>query len=119
MTVSKPAVKSPAKTARPAAKVAPKTSAKPVVKPRAKTASASATTQVKKPVKVAKIKVVRDTFNMPQDDYARIATLKKSCLTAGVRIKKSELLRAGLQLLGKLSPAELKKAIIAVQTGKA
>jgi hypothetical protein len=90
-----------------------------VAKPRAKTASASPATEAKKPVKVVKIKVVRDTFNMPQDDYARIATLKKGCLTAGVRVKKSELLRAGLQLLGKLSPAELKKAITAVQTSKA
>ena len=56
-------------------------------------------------------KVVRDSFTMPQNDYARIAELKQVCLKAGVHVKKSELLRAGLHALGKLSAAQLKQAI--------
>ncbi|MDE2310215.1 MAG: hypothetical protein KGL01_05235 [Betaproteobacteria bacterium] len=56
-------------------------------------------------------KVVRDSFTMPQNDYARIAELKQACLKAGVHVKKSELLRAGLHALGKLSAAQLKQAI--------
>ncbi len=123
---AKSAPKSPVKTVKPAAKAAPKTTPKAVakpapkstVKPLAKSAPASPAAVTKKPVKVAKAKVVRDTFNMPQEDYARIATLKKSCLAAGTRAKKSELLRAGLQLLGKLSATELKKAIALVQAAK-
>lgn len=58
-----------------------------------------------------KKKVVRDSFTMPQNDYAKIAELKQVCLKAGVHVKKSELLRAGLHALGKLSAAQLKQEI--------
>ena len=56
-------------------------------------------------------KVVRDSFTMPQNDYAKIAELKQVCLKAGVHVKKSELLRAGLHALGKLSAMQLKQTI--------
>ncbi len=58
-----------------------------------------------------KMKVVRDSFTMPQNDYAKIAELKQVCLKVGVHVKKSELLRAGLHALGKLSATQLKQAI--------
>ncbi|MBI5435762.1 MAG: hypothetical protein HY937_01370 [Nitrosomonadales bacterium] len=58
-----------------------------------------------------KKKIVRDSFTMPQNDYAKIAELKQVCLKAGMHVKKSELLRAGLHALGKLSAAQLKQAI--------
>ncbi len=58
-----------------------------------------------------KVKVVRDSFTMPQNDYAKIAELKQVCLKAGVHVKKSELLRAGLHALGKLSASQLKQTI--------
>jgi len=59
-----------------------------------------------------KVKVVRDSFTMPQNDYALIATLKEKAMTSGgVHLKKSELLRAGLHLLSKLSALQLKKAV--------
>lgn len=58
-----------------------------------------------------KLKVVRDSFTMPQNDYDLIATLKAKALSDGVHAKKSELLRAGLHLLAKLSAAQLKKEI--------
>jgi hypothetical protein len=58
-----------------------------------------------------KVKVVRDSFTMPQNDYAKIVELKQVCQKAGVQVKKSELLRAGLHALGKLSAAQLKQTI--------
>ncbi|WP_425573239.1 hypothetical protein [Paraburkholderia caribensis] len=79
----------------------------------AKTAPASAAAPEKKPrAKKEKEKVVRDSFTMPKSDYAKIAELKQRCLDAGISVKKSELLRAGLNLLA-VSPA--KRLIAAVQ----
>nr|WP_249221562.1 hypothetical protein [Cupriavidus sp. KK10] len=66
-------------------------------------------------------KVVRDSFTMPKSDYQKIAELKERCLDGGVRIKKSEILRAGLLLLAERSPKELLAAIRkieAVKTGR-
>lgn len=56
-----------------------------------------------------KVKVVRDSFTMPQSDYALIAALKEKA--NGLHLKKSELLRAGLRLLSKLTVAQLKKSV--------
>jgi hypothetical protein len=58
-----------------------------------------------------KLKVVRDSFTMPQNDYAIIGELKQICQKAGLQVKKSELLRAGLHELGKLTTAQLKKTL--------
>lgn len=58
-----------------------------------------------------KAKIVRDSFTMPQYDYEKIAELKQACLKAGAHVKKSELLRAGLHALCKLSAAQLKRAV--------
>jgi hypothetical protein len=66
-------------------------------------------------------KVVRDSFTMPKGEYARIDELKALGLTVGVAAKKSELLRAGLIALSKLTAPELKVAIKAldnVKTGR-
>ncbi|RAR59877.1 hypothetical protein C7401_1106 [Paraburkholderia unamae] len=65
-----------------------------------------------------KDKVVRDSFTMPKADYDRIASLKQKCLEAGVSVKKSELLRAGLQLLEASSEKRLVAAIAALETVK-
>ena len=65
-----------------------------------------------------KVKVVRDSFTMPQDDYAKIDDLKQTCLTAGLHVKKSELLRAGLHTLSALSAAQLKQAMGKLDTIK-
>ncbi|MDD5056949.1 MAG: hypothetical protein PHQ60_03675 [Sideroxydans sp.] len=59
----------------------------------------------------AKVKVVRDSFTMPQADYDLIAELKAKALKSGLHVKKSELLRVSLQALSKLGEAQLKKAI--------
>jgi hypothetical protein len=71
--------------------------------------------------KIAKTKVIRDSFSFPEQDYLKISELKNSCLAAGVHVKKSEILRAGLHLLTQLNLDELKKAINQVekiQTGR-
>lgn len=62
-----------------------------------------------------KVKVVRDSFTMPQSDYDMIAQLKQKALKSGVHVKKSELLRAGLQALSKLSAAQLQKAVSSLE----
>jgi hypothetical protein len=58
-----------------------------------------------------KVKVVRDSFTMPQANYDLIAALKQKALKAGLHVKKSELLRASLQALSKLTAAQLKRAL--------
>ncbi len=44
-----------------------------------------------------KIKVVRDSFTMPQTDYELITALKKRSLESGIQTTKSEILRAGIR----------------------
>lgn len=69
--------------------------------------------------KVAKKqKVIRDSFTMPKDDYDRIAQLKQVCLTEGVQVKKSELLRAGLNALHALPVNKLLAIVASVETVK-
>ena len=65
-----------------------------------------------------KVKVVRDSFTMPQGDYDKIGELKQLCSKSGMHVKKSELLRAGLYALAKLSVAQLKTAISGLETIK-
>lgn len=68
--------------------------------------------------KPKKIKMIRDSFTMPESDYVKLAELKKKCLEAGVHVKKSELMRAGLLSLSKLTDASLLKAIEQVEVIK-
>ena len=83
-------------------------SKKVAVAPPATTVKAEKPSKKDKP---KKIKMIRDSFTMPESDYAKLAELKKKCLDAGVHVKKSELLRAGLLSLSKLTHASLIKAI--------
>jgi hypothetical protein len=68
--------------------------------------------------KHAKTKVIRDSFSFPEQDYEKISELKKVCLAAGVHIKKSEILRAGLHLLSALTIEQLKEAVGQVEQVK-
>ncbi|MEX3938879.1 hypothetical protein AB4Y44_04840 [Paraburkholderia sp. BR10937] len=81
-------------------------------------APAAAPTEKVKAKRVKKDKVVRDSFTMPKTDYQRIALLKRKCLEAGVAVRKSELLRAGLQLLEATPQKRLLAAIEALETVK-
>jgi hypothetical protein len=64
-----------------------------------------------KPGKLKKPKLVRDSFTMPENEYAVIAALKKRCVAAGVPAKKSEILRAAIANLAKLGDSGLLAAI--------
>lgn len=89
-------------------KVAPKVANKnPVAKSAVTTSKKVKAEKISKADKPKKIKMVRDSFSMPENDYLKFADLKRKCLLAGVHVKKSELLRAGLLCLSKLSDSEL------------
>jgi hypothetical protein len=55
--------------------------------------------------------LVRDSFTMPEQEYAVLAEVKQACLRAGIDVKKSELLRIGVALLGQLDVATLKTVL--------
>ncbi|MDZ7843120.1 MAG: hypothetical protein U5R46_20225 [Gammaproteobacteria bacterium] len=52
-------------------------------------------------------KLVRDSFTIPAREYEAIDTLKQRYLEAGLHMKKSEILRAGLLALTSMSRDEL------------
>lgn len=85
--------------------------AKAAVKPRA-AAPAKEPKEVKdaKPPKLHR-KPVRDSFTMPEADFALIATLKARALAGQRETKKSELLRAGLHALALLDTPGLVVAL--------
>lgn len=58
--------------------------------------------------KAKKVKLVRDSYAMPENEYAQIGVLKKRMVALGSEVKKSELLRGGIAALVALSDAELK-----------
>lgn len=93
-----------------------------VEKAAAKTQAGMAPKQTaKKAKKEHKEKVVRDSFTMPQSEYRKIAEIKESCLKAGLHVKKSEVLRAGLKALCEKSDAQLKqslKSLEKIRTGR-
>lgn len=102
------------------------TATKAVAKP---AATADITDKLAKPSKKhkkekkadGKSKVIRDSFTMPKDEYAKLGEFKQLCLKAGLHVKKSELLRAGLIELGKLSIPQLERAIVQlapIKTGR-
>jgi hypothetical protein len=108
---AKPAAASTTAAAKPAAKVkAPK--AAPKAAPKRKTPRKASTTAAKPSSK--KTKTIRDSFNMPAEDYDLIGAMKTRALTAAFSVKKSELLRAGLRMLAALDDVAFKATIAAV-----
>jgi hypothetical protein len=65
-------------------------------------------------VKPKKVKLVRDSFCMPKDEYAVLELLKQRALGLNKAVKKSELLRAGVLALSKASDAGFLSYIDAV-----
>jgi hypothetical protein len=95
----------------------------PAVKTLAQTAAPTKASPAKVGKKAAKTRpaLVRDSFTMPESDFALLATLKSAALGARRAAKKSELLRAGLQLLATLDAKSLVVALDrleAVKTGR-
>ena len=68
-----------------------------------------------KSAKPRKIKLIRDSYAMPEAEYAQIAQLKQRLLELGESVKKSELLRAGLAQLTTLDDAALLAAMAGVE----
>ncbi len=118
----------PAKTVQAAARPAPAAARKRslVAAPAAPAAAKPAADKAAKPQKPAKpekqrVKLVRDSFAMPEADFALIALLKSRAVDAKRPAKKSELLRAGLKALQALQPAQLVSALDAlapIKTGR-
>ena len=106
----KAAVKSAAKAvaAPPARKTAGKTA-----RAAARSATIAAPAQ-REAVLEARPVLVRDSFTMPEQEYAVLAEVKQACLRAGIDVKKSELLRIGVALLGQLDLATLKTVLAAL-----
>lgn len=107
---------------KPAAKSAASASAAKTEKPAArKTATPKAT--VRKAAAVQAVdtdarlqkertaKLVRDSFTMPEQEYAVLGQVKKACIKAGFEIKKSELLRIGVALISQLDMATLQQVL--------
>ena len=68
---------------------------------------------------VKKDKLIRDSFTLPREDFELIAALKDRALDFKRPTKKSELLRAGLQVLATLDQAKLRTALEALRPLKA
>lgn len=67
------------------------------------------------PIAADDVKLVRDSFTMPGEDFDLIAQLKARALEFKRPTKKSELLRAGLQQLATLSEPQLRAALAALR----
>ncbi|RZS52282.1 hypothetical protein [Sphaerotilus mobilis] len=62
----------------------------------------------------AKIALVRDSYTMPEQEYAQLDALKRRALALGHPVKKSELLRAGVAALVAMADDVLLAAVQAV-----
>lgn len=124
------------KTAKPAAKDEVKTTAAPAptaqksqpaatavkkAAARPEAATAPEKTKAATPRKQAprKPKLIRDSFTIPENEYALFSTLKERAMAAGVEVKKSELLRAGLACLAGLREQDFVAAVRGVERIKA
>ncbi len=118
---AKPVVATPAARRRTPARATTASATKPAARPAAARKSPPAKKAMpepapfaakdNKPAKAKKAKLVRDSFTMPDGEYALIAALKKRCLDAGVPAKKSEILRAAVANLAKLGDASVVAAV--------
>ena len=86
-------------TKQPKQKKQPKQTKQKVIKPK--------TSKAGKPKKP---KLVRDSFTMPEQEYAVLGQVKKICHAGGMDIKKSELLRIGIAQLAAMGLKKLKTA---------
>ena len=107
----------PAKTARAKASPTPAQMAKGAAQAAARAIAAPAKTARAKPAAVeipaaaARPHLVRDSFTMPEQEYAVLGAVRQACLKAGFEVKKSELLRIGVALLGQLDTKSLRAVL--------
>ena len=121
-------VEKTAKPAAPARKRVPAAKADAAVKSLAAKAPKAPVKAAEKPVskpvaepkeKTRKAKLVRDSFTMPEAEYAVLGEVKKACLKAGIEVKKTELLRVGVALIRQLDTAMLKEILAGLPALKA
>jgi hypothetical protein len=98
--------------------VPPKAKTNPTTAPQSKASDKKKPAAPTKVVKEKKIKVVRDSFTLPKTELLQITEMKKRAMTLGVEVKKSELIRAGLQALAGMTDAAFKSAMAKVPTIK-
>ena len=110
-SVSKPTTTAEAAATVAESAVAPpaKRSARKAAKPTVEVPAAAT-----KPAKAHKPKLVRDSFTMPKDEYQALDALKGRALGLEKQVRKSELLRAGIQALSAMNDRAFLKAIGAV-----
>ena len=114
--VRKPTARKPA-----VRKATPKATPKATAKPAAPKPVAAPKLPVKKTKKAGKEKIIRDSFALLESEYRKIAEIKDACLKAGLKVKKSEVLRAGLKVLGSQSVAQWKQSLgglMKIKTGR-
>ena len=114
--VAKKAVRKSVKSKQ-AKKPAPKPAVK--AKPAKQATQKAAKPKAGKPDKLKKPKLVRDSFTMPEQEYALLGQVKKACHAGGITIKKSELLRIGVAQLAAMDLKKLKAAQAALTPLKA
>ncbi len=126
---AKPIIKPVAKpVAKPATEAITKPVRKTVAKPAAKAKTNATKDNIKKTAKKdtkkakpEKVKMERDSFTMPKDEYAQLTLLKARLTAMGQPAKKSELLRAGIKLLAAMSDNTLKTTLAkipVIKTGR-
>jgi hypothetical protein len=119
-TPTKPrATRAAKQVTEPATAPKPAAAPKPVAAPEQVKAAEPA--KPSKPAKIRRAKLVRDSYTMPEAEHELITGLKKRCLSLGVAAKKSEILRAALAVLARLSDAEVTAAIrglAVIKTGR-
>lgn len=64
-------------------------------------------------------KMVRDSFTMPENEYKVLGEVKRACLKAGIEIKKSQLLRVGVELVRQMELEKLKGVLATLTPLKA
>lgn len=67
--------------------------------------------KAEKTAKPKKIKLLRDSYSIPESEHKEIDVLKKRCIDHGKQVKKSYLLRAGIQVLALMDDSELLAAV--------
>ena len=63
-------------------------------------------------------KVTRDSFTLPSTDYEKIGQLRAKCLKIGLSLTKSEIMRAGLHALERLSAENLREVVESLEKVK-
>ena len=74
-----------------------------------------------KDAKPKKVKMVRDSFTMPEPEYELIAIVKRRCVANGLAVKKSEVLRAAIMSFAAQSDravATAMQALTVIKTGR-